>query len=491
MRNTTLAICCTLVLVSGCGAEDPDLAQANAKQVIRSQQQAKLPGNQKLITDQQTEIIVGTYQTTFITEPALSSTRLKGNAEEKKPRINKTTAEARDLRVDPDIGDDSNDGSTSPLKSIRQAIRIAKAGDTIHLNPVVYHQYAGFYGKRGEPGNPITLDGHGATLEGSEPILPASWTEVAPGLFKNDQLMPTLNLAILWRWFFLFDGEINRMGRVLKGKSEPFLKPAELKPGEWTFVGNHKKLEGGSDSDKVQGAFFLKIKPGQTLKQANIRFPIRSAGVQFSGESAHLVIRNLTATHQYNDGFNIHGDCRDVVFENIQAIECGDDGISAHETAQYRVDGFVSIGNGTGICDTGSSQTSYNNLFIADCVGVDLYFLHTGTYSISNAVVLSSAQKPMVVSGDANGGCTMKIDNLYLRRVGNSVPAIVATNSSVAARRLTLDKLDLRVTGKISFDACLINGHPNPPTTKSPGADLEQLIKTVVPKSYQSQFSNP
>ena len=144
MRNTTLAICCTLVLVSGCGAEDPDLAQANAKQVIRSQQQAKLPGNQKLITDQQTEIIVGTYQTTFITEPALSSTRLKGNAEEKKPRINKTTAEARDLRVDPDIGDDSNDGSTSPLKSIRQAIRIAKAGDTIHLNPVVYHQYAGF-----------------------------------------------------------------------------------------------------------------------------------------------------------------------------------------------------------------------------------------------------------------------------------------------------------------------------------------------------------
>jgi hypothetical protein len=314
---------------------------------------------------------------------------------------------------------------------------------------------------------------------------------VAPGLFKNDQLMPTLNLAILWRWFFLFDGKINRMGRVLKGKSEPFLKPAELKPGEWTFVGNHKKPKGGSDSDKVQGSFFLKIKPGQTLKQANIRFPIRSAGVQFSGENAHLVIRNLTATHQYNDGFNIHGDCRDVVFENIQAIECGDDGISAHETAQYRVDGFVSIGNGTGICDTGSSQTSYNNLFIADCVGVDLYFLHTGTYSISNAIVLSSAQKPMVVSGDANGRCTMKIDNLYLRRTGNSATAIVASNSSVAARRLTLDKLDLRVTGEMSFDACLINGRPNPPATKSPGADLDQLIKTVVPKSYQSQFCNP
>ncbi len=458
---------------------------------IRADPQGTLLNNLKPITDQQAEIIVDTYETNFITEPALSNTQLKGNVEDNKPRESKTTAKARDLHVDPAIGDDSNDGSTSPLKSIRQAIRIAKAGDTIHLKPVVYYQYAGFYGKRGEPGNPITLDGHGATLEGSEPILPASWTEVAPGLFKNDQLMPTLNLATLWRWFFLFDGEINRMGRVLKGKSEPFLKPAELKPGEWTFVGNHKKLEGGSDSDKARGSFFIKIKPEQTLKQANIRFPIRSAGVQFSGENTHLVIRNLTATHQYNDGFNIHGDCRDVVFENIQAIECGDDGISAHETAKYRVDGFVSIGNGTGICDTGSSQTSYNNLFIADCVGVDLYFLHNGTYSISNAIVLSSAQKPMVISGEANGRCTMKIDNLFLRRTGASATAIVVTNSSVAARRLTLDKLNLSVSGEISFDACLINGHPNPPTTKLPGADLEQLIKTVVPKSYQPQFRNP
>jgi hypothetical protein len=398
--------------------------------------------------------------------------------------------EARDLRVDPGIGNDGNDGTTSPLKSIKQAIRIAEAGDTIHLNPVVYHEYAGFYGKRGEPGKPITLDGHGATLEGSDAIDPTTWTEVSPGLFKNDELLPTLNLAILWRWFFLIDGNINRMGRVLKGKSEPFRKPEELKSGEWTFVGNDQKSEGGSDSDKARGSFFIKLKPGQTLKQANIRFPVRSAGVQLSGDNAHLVIRNLTATHPQNDGFNVHGDCRDVVFENIRAIECGDDGISAHETAQYRVDGFVSIGNGTGICDTGGSETSYNNLFIADCVGVDLYFLDTGRYSVSNAVVLSSSQKPMLVTGRATGHCTLKIDNLYLRRTGSPEPVVVASHSRVAARRLTLDKLDLRVTGEMSFEACLINGQSNPPDAKSPGADLDQLIKTVVPKSYQSRFRN-
>ncbi|MFV2070040.1 MAG: hypothetical protein ACC645_23990, partial [Pirellulales bacterium] len=57
-------------------------------------------------------------------------------------------AKGRDLHVDPSMGDDGNDGTTSPLKSIKHAIRIAEAGDTIHLKPVVYHEYAGFYGKR-------------------------------------------------------------------------------------------------------------------------------------------------------------------------------------------------------------------------------------------------------------------------------------------------------------------------------------------------------
>lgn len=405
---------------------------------------------------------------------------------------------ARDLHVDPAVGNDRNDGSKLPLKSIKHAIRIAEAGDTIHLKPIVYYEYAGFYDKRGELGKPITLDGHGATLEGSDAIDPDTWTEVSPGLFKNDALMPTMNLAILWRWFFLIDGQATRMGRVLKGKSEPFRKPDELKPGEWTFVGNDKKAEGGSDSDKAGGSFFIKLKPQQTLKQANIRFPVRAAGVQLSGDNAHLVIRNVTATHPYNDGFNIHGDCRDVVFQNIRAIECGDDGISAHESAEYRVDGLVSIGNGTGICDTGTSKTSYNSVFIADCVGVDLYFLDSGRYSISNAVVLSSAQKSMVVTGRASGRCTLSIDNVYVQRASRNTnkvvkpePALVASHSHVTARHLTLDKLDLRVTGEVEFDACLINGQPNPGDAKSPGADLVKLLKTVVPESYLSDFATP
>ena len=75
----------------------------------------------------------------------------------------------------------------------------------------------------------------------------------------------------------------------------------------------------------LEGAFYLRLPPGQKLEEANIFAPVRSAGVQFSGQgerhNAHLVIRNLTATHPHNDGFNIHGHCEDVLFENIRAIE--------------------------------------------------------------------------------------------------------------------------------------------------------------------------
>ena len=80
---------------------------------------------------------------------------------------------ARDIHV----------GKDAP--TIHHAIKVAVAGDTIHLEPKVYRDYAGFYLKKGEPGKPITLDGHGATLEGSDPIDPAKWREVSPGDRKS------------------------------------------------------------------------------------------------------------------------------------------------------------------------------------------------------------------------------------------------------------------------------------------------------------------
>lgn len=361
---------------------------------------------------------------------------------------------ARDIHVDPDKGNDA--ATEGPLKTIRQAIRIAEPGDTIHLLPTVYHEYAGFYGKQGTPEKPITLDGHGATLEGSDPIDVTQWAEVKPDLYRCENLLPALSDAILQRWFFLWDGKMVHMGRTSKGPSKEFKQPEDLQPGEWTFVKQTKpagQTEPTEKSSQVSGAFYLKLSSGAQLSEQNLRIPVRSAGVQFGGSgknhNAHLVIRNLTCTHPYNDGFNIHGHCENVLFENIRAIECGDDGISAHETAEYRVDGFVSIGNSTGICDTGASRTSYNRVFIRDCLGFDLFFLDTGRYTLTNSVVLSSAVRTLMLSGRDNPEqpCSLTMKNVFIRRVAGKNEVRVSRNCVLDASHVTLMGLNFQATG--------------------------------------------
>ncbi len=370
------------------------------------------------------------------------------------------------------------------VPTIHAAIKAAQPGDTIHLEPKIYRDYAGFYGKKGEPGKPITLDGHGATLEGSDPIDPAKWREVSSGLFANGDLMPGLSDAAIGRWFFLFDGKMQLMGRTSKGKSAPLKKPEELQSGEWTFIKDTSREK--PPSKAIYGTFFIKLAPGQRLAEAKIFVPMRSAGVQFGGDNAHLVIKNLTATHPYNDGFNIHGDCRDVVFENIRAIECGDDGISAHESAQYRVDGFVSIGNSTGICDTGTAQTSYKNIFLARNVAFDLYFLDEGRYSITNALVLSSAQNPFTTTGRVKGTCRLDLDNVLLRRLVEPKIGIIALNSVVTGKRCTFEGLDFKVSGTANWENCLINQKSAPDGTLATGAD-EIILQKLEPKEALPQ----
>ena len=333
--------------------------------------------------------------------------------------------------------------------SIAHAIKAAGPGDTIHLEPKVYHDYAGFYEKHGQPGKPIVLDGHGATLDGSAPLNPELWQEVEPGLFKAEKLLPRFDDAMLMRWFFVVDGKMQFMGRTSKGTKPPLKAVAELHPGEWTFV--EQSTTPAPNSRILTGAFFLKLVPGTPLAQANIRIPVRSAGVQFGGKNSHLVIRNITATRPYNDGFNIHGDCHDVVFENIAAIDCGDDGISAHGTAKYRVDGFVSIGNSTGICDTGHAETSYHRVFISRCIGYDLFFLDHGRYRLSHAIIHSSAQNPFSVVGREDSSCELALENIVFRRNGSPKAGYISATARVTGERVSLQNFEFTNRGTLSI----------------------------------------
>ena len=369
-----------------------------------------------------------------------------------------TAAIAAELHVDPVAGNDQSDGISFPVRSIAQAIRHAQPGDTIHLRPVVYRDWAAFFDKSGEPGKPITLDGHGATLDGCDRLNPDSWSEVEPGLFASHDLLP-LTDAMIDRWFFVFNGRLNRMSRCSKGPSEPLKAPGDLLPFEWTFTKDNDRTT-KARAGYINGSFWLKLPPNLPLSNANIDIPIRTAGVLIRGTSYHLVVRNLTATRPYNDGFNL-SDSRNVLLQNIKAINCGDDGISAHGTCHYRVEEFTSTGNATGICDTGNSETHYGKVLIRDCIGFDLYFLDTGRYSVSDALIESSAVRALYLQGrnKPSTPCRLTLNNVLLRRKGSAGEIRINANCELTARNVTFMNLDLQATGGVvKFHRCYFGG---------------------------------
>lgn len=376
-----------------------------------------------------------------------------------------TSTQAHDIHVDPVNGSDANEGVTKPVKTIAKGLKLAQAGDTVHLATVVYHESAVFYNRSGEVDKPITLDGHGAVLEGSEPLNGAQWQEPAPGLFRHDNLLH-LDDAVLQRWFFTFDGKMNHMGRTSKGTRVDFKKLEELQPGEWTYIKDPSRAVAGSQ--QVFGSFYIRLEPGRKLDEAHIAAPMRSAGLQFSGKNSHIVVRNVIATHVYNDGYNIHGTTRDCRFENIASIECGDDGFSAHEDAECEIDGFVSIGNSTGMCDTVASRTHYKNVFIKDCLGFDVFFVSHGDHSIENAIVESSAAHAVSIGRDGipqDGICTVRLKNFLVRRVGGGPQEFrVSGGGKLEAEHCTIENLKIQAaTGSdVTFKQCLVTGDPKP-----------------------------
>lgn len=361
---------------------------------------------------------------------------------------------ARDIYVNHETGDDAAAGEMdTPLRTIALAIQLAGPGDTIHLAPTTtpYRESPTFHDRSGEVGRPITLDGHGATVAGDEPLDPAAWEEVAPGLYRG---APPVSAApsVIGRWFFLFDGRMERMGRSLKGPKQPWKAPDALQPEEWTWV----------DGEQM---FYLRTPGDRPLAQCDIRAPMRSNGVAVAGRCEHLVIRNLTATHVWNDGFNIHGFSRDVLFQDVRALECGDDGVSAHDECHIRVERMVSMGNSTGACHGNRSVTETTGMCAAGNHGFEYYVLNTGVHELRDSRLICDAAQSVVCVGDEAEGavCTLRLDNVLVQGTGASDTIKAHRNSVIEAAHITVYGLSISAAGAAcALRDSIVAGTPQP-----------------------------
>ncbi len=118
------------------------------------------------------------------------------------PLLIATSLFAADWYVDNVSGDDDHSGTipNDALATIALAISKAQPGDTIHLaaHAEPYRDSANFYGHPGgEPGKPITLNGNGAILRGTDICSPDGWKpSLDNGTVQRSDLVSRLFLLV-------------------------------------------------------------------------------------------------------------------------------------------------------------------------------------------------------------------------------------------------------------------------------------------------------
>ena len=334
-------------------------------------------------------------------------------------------ATATEYFVDYDTGRKGNNGTREkPFPNFASAYSKLKPGDTLRILPSrkPIRDTIRFSELKGTAENPICIDGMNNSFIGSVPLKAKDWKEIKPGLFCRKRQIST-NMAS--RYYMIHKGQAVFMGRSTKGFRNPaYKKPEELQPGEWTIV----DLNPGSKEPKHLFAFYLRTADGEKDPQAGKwEEPSKISGVAISSfctkdacghtrcgkECTHVhcenvQIRNMIARHFWNDGYNIHGKVRNVLFENIAAIECGDDGISAHNECEITTKNYLSLRNSTGICHIQQAVCKHDNVYIEGTRGVDFYLFPQSSCTLTNAYIAGNSRRGILLDNKTPTEVMMK-----------------------------------------------------------------------------------
>ena len=293
------------------------------------------------------------------------------------------------IYVDYKTGKASNPGTKeAPYSTVARALKNVSPGDTIYILPSdqPIRDNIQVTNVCGTAEAPVTIDGMNNIFLGTNPLTPKDWKEVSPGVYKKE-MKTGRNWAS--RFFMTFNGHINRMGRLQKAGSAgaKFKKPEELAPGEWTIV-EKDMVDAKGPHKQYNFDFIVRLPEGaKSLEDSGVEEPniFKNGGVNLRGKCRHLVLRNIIVKNFFNDGYNIHGDVEDVHFENIAAVDCGDDGISAHESCKLTGKNMVFIGCSTAVCHIASVTSSQENIYFERISGREFFFLSDSDNTVKNA----------------------------------------------------------------------------------------------------------
>jgi hypothetical protein len=270
------------------------------------------------------------------------------------------TAVARDLYVDNVTGSDSSSGqyetwqqNTGPLRSLNRALSMAGPGDHVLLanTGVPYREMIGLSSGQhnGDATGPFTIDGRGATLDGSQSVPVQAWEFYSGPVFRFRP--PRMAFGQLFR-----DGKplVRRVAGV-DGRLP------ELEPLEWSLYDTYIYFR--VETDKLPGDY----------------------GLAYAGLQTGITI------------YNVHG----ILIANLTVQGFQLDGINAFDTVRdCRLQNVVCRGNGrAGLTVAGSSKVDLVGSLLGNNGEAQLRTEAWSTTRVSGSQLLDNTAPPLVRVG--------------------------------------------------------------------------------------------
>jgi hypothetical protein len=365
-----------------------------------------------------------------------------------------TILSGADYYLDNVNGDNQNSGlKDAPVATFKALKGKLKPGDTVHLNPTnkIYRQTF-VMRQSGNEAKPITINGNGQVVSGSDPIDPSTWESVGNGVYKAEGVQAKVGLivnekfvyekldrdAVLpgqWSYFpawkrlyylpckgedvkqlnvtVTYDGGKTLTftgGDLVRSHSKAGAlryKKSLVNPEKVAINGKEVVYARAIDSLKpgewaqYNHAIYFKPSSAFDIKKDRVEAVVRDNG--FGVYCGYAKIHNVTVMHVSNDGYNIHGKGKGIVLDYCHAIRCGDEGVSAHGTCEISYTNGIIRDCENGINNIMDSRSRTKNIIISDCWGNGIEFQNgkRSNHSVENAVLVNNSSPIKISKGSS------------------------------------------------------------------------------------------
>ena len=307
----------------------------------------------------------------------------------------------------------SPDGKSGPTATIMAAIRKACAGARIVIanTEQEYRETIRIKDfRKGRAGNPLVIDGNGATVSGLVRAAPERWTHVHDDVYSfNNRVGGTDYVPKSG-----YCGLESRIGDSVYGHMPGFNWmaswigwPTERQAPEIFFLNGKPGTNVTKLADLPPGGFFydhrakprclyFRLPAGARIEECTVELPLNE-GILVTDD--YVVLRNLVSKYAIDDGFGGFWGIG-VIFENCNGSFNCDQGISLHGTSVTLIDGGLYERNGgCGIADVMSSFTVYRNVVVRDNLISGAYFAGLG-HSMLNCRLYGNWSPQINACGD-------------------------------------------------------------------------------------------